>query len=167
MAINGDATGLETLMFGGKPIVPQVAQGGFSRVKQQGVIVSNVAGGAGRIRRKYHGGVHVANVTFYLETAQHQDFMELFLERNAGKRFICHLAADRPIIEPYVVQIVSDSTFSEVTAVDATVSMTLEVFSARDRQLDEWLAASYPVYGDDLYGLINSYREIVELMPTP
>lgn len=167
MAINGDATGLETLMFGGKPIVPQVAQGGFSRVKQQGVIVSNVAGGASRIRRKYHGGVHVANVTFYLETAQHQDFMELFLERNAGKRFICHLAADRPIVEPYVVQIISDSTFSDVTAADATVSMTLEIFSARDRQLDEWLAASYPVYGDDLYGLINSYREIVELMPTP
>ena len=94
MATKGDITGLDTLQFGGKPMVPQVAIGGFSRVKRSGVINSDTSGGATRQRKKYFGTVHVAEVTFYLETAQQQDYFEIFVymppeRRQADCRALC------------------------------------------------------------------------------
>lgn len=165
MATKGDISGLSVLKFGNEYLVPQVAQGSFERYRKSGVVRSEAAGGATRQRKKYYGNVHVADVTFYLETAQHQDFMEMFINRNEGKRFICHLSADRPIVEPYVVQIVSECNFSDVDAKDAIVSMTLEIFSARDTVLDDYLYEMYSLYGSDYAYTINGYREIVEVMP--
>lgn len=165
MATKGDISGLDVLVFGGKPIVPQVAQGGFERVKTSGVVRSAAAGGASRQRKKYFGNTHIAEVTFYLETAQQQDYMEMFINRNEGKRFICHLAADRPIVEPYVVQLDSDVTFSDVNAKDATASMTLEIFSARDPVLDDWLYELYQSIGDTVGAYVNGFKDIVKAMP--
>lgn len=165
MATKGDITGLDTLQFGGKPMVPQVAIGGFSRTKRSGVMNSDTSGGATRQRKKYFGTVHVAEVTFYLETAQQQDYFEMFVARNEGKKFICHLSADRPIVEPYVVQVVSDYQFSEVNAKDASVSLTMEIFSARDPVLDDWLYELYPILGSDLAPWLNAWHEVVKEIP--
>lgn len=165
MATKGDISDLKVLMFGGKPMVPQVAIGGFSRTKKSGVINSDTMGGATRQRKKYYGNVHVADVTFYLEDAQQQDYMELFINQNEGKRFICYLAADRPVVEPYVVQVVSDYQFSDVNAKDATVAMTMEIFSVRDDLLDEFLMDLYSVIGSGLNSWLLGLREIVEEMP--
>jgi len=165
MATKGDITGLAVLMFGGVPMVPQVAIGGYSRYRKSGVVTSDASGGASRQRKKYYGNTHVAEVTFYLETAQQQDFMELFFRRNEGKRFICHLAADRPIVEPYVVQMIGDANYSEVNAKDSVCSVTLEIFSARDADLDEFLAETYPVLGSELQDVLLGFHPIVEAMP--
>lgn len=165
MATKGDISDLKVLMFGGKPMIPQVAIGGFSRVKKSGVVSSDTAGGSTRQRKKYFGNVHVADVTFYLENAQQQDYMELFVNQNEGKKFICYLAADRPIIEPYVVQVVSEYQFGDVNSKDSTVSMTMEIFSVRDDLLDEFLLELYPVLGPDLYPWLLGLHEIVEAMP--
>lgn len=164
MATKGDITGLPVLMFGGKPMVPQVAIGGFTRYRKSGVVNSDASGGATRQRKKYFGGTHVAEVTFYLETAQQQDYLELFFNRNEGRRFVCHLAADRPIVEPYIVQVISEVNYSEVTAQDAVASMTMEIFSARDADLDQFLADTYPLIGD-LYEVLTGFHPIVEAMP--
>ena len=165
MATKGDISGLDVLQLGGKPIVPQVAIGGFERTRKSGVVYSDTSGGASRQRKKYFGTNHIADVTFYLETAQEQDFMELFVIRNEGKKFICHLSADRPIVEPYVVQMVSDVNFADVNAKDANATVTLEIFTARDPILDDYLYDNYKNYGSDLYPVLLGYREIVEAMP--
>jgi len=165
MATKGDISDLDVLIFGGKPMVPQVAIGGFSRTKNTGVINSDTSGGATRQRKKYFGNVHVADVTFYLETAQQQDYMEIFINRNEGKKFVCYLAADRPTVEPYVVQVVSQYSFSDVNAKDATVSMTMEIYSVRDTARDDWLYEFYPVLGSDLNPWLSGLHEIVEVMP--
>jgi len=165
MATKGDISGLDTLKFGSEYLIPQVAQGGYERYRKSGVVRSEAAGGATRQRKKYFGNTHVAEVTFYLETAQHQDFMEMFINRNEGKRFICHLSADRPVVEPYVVQIISECNFSDVDAKDAIVSMTLEIFSARDPVLDNYIFEMYSLYGANYSGTLLGYREIVEAMP--
>jgi hypothetical protein len=162
MATTGDITGLDVLVYGGKNIVPQVAQGGYSRQRQSGVVGSEISGGATRQRKKYYGGTHIAEAAFYLETAQQQDYFELFVLRNEGKKFICHLAADRPIVEPYVVQFVGDVQFTEVNAKDSIASVTLEIFMARDPVLDSFLYELYPVWGDDMLYVLRSLREIVE-----
>lgn len=165
MATKGDISDLDTLLFGGKPMVPQVAIGGYSRSRKSGVVNSDLMAGATRQRKKYFGNVHVANVTFYLETAQQQDYMEIFVNRNEGKKFICHLAADRPLVEPYVVQIISEVEYSDVNAKDSSASMTLEIFSVREPALDDLLFELYPVYGSGLNSLFLGLHEIVELMP--
>lgn len=165
MATKGDISDLDVLMFGGEPVIPQVAIGGYSRTRNSGVTMSTSPGGASRQRKKYFGNTHIAEVTFYNETAQQQDYMEMFITRNEGKRFICHLQADRPIVEPYVVQIVSEAQYSDVNAKDSSVSMTLEIFSVRDAVLDDWLYELYPILGSDLYPWLIGLHEIVEAMP--
>lgn len=165
MATKGDISTLDVLQFGGKPIVPQVAQGGYEITKKSGVIRSDATGGASRQRKKYFGNTYMAQVTFYLETTQQQDFMRLFVDRNEGEKFICHLVADRPIVEPYVVQFADEVSFSEVTAKDSIASTTLEIFSARDKALDETLYYFYNLYGDDFSPVLLSFRQIVEAMP--
>lgn len=167
MATKGDLTGLDVLTFGGQPLVPSVAVGGFGRYKKSGVVRSNNSGGASRQRRKYFGTTHIANVTFYLETAAHQDFFEMFVERNQGKRFICHLQADRPIVEPYVVQITSEVQFSEVNAISSQASMEMEIYSVRDREVDDLMFTLYSSIGVEAMALFVYLHDIVELMPTP
>lgn len=165
MATKGDISDLDVLQFGGKPIVPQVGQGGFERVRNSGVVRSDVAGGASRQRKKYFNNTHIAEVVFYLETAQEQDFMELFVTRNEGKKFICHLAADRPLVEPYVVQFDSQVRYSDVDAKDSIASATLEIFSVRDQVLDDYLFEMYQIIGGDLGGYLLGFKDIVMSMP--
>lgn len=163
MAIKGDVSDLDTLEYGGKPIVPRANS--YNRTRQSGVRRTDTSGGASRQRKKYYGGTHLIDVNFYLEDAQQQDFFEMFTVRNEGKRFICHLAADRPIVEPYVVQFASEVNFDDVDAKDAIASVTLEVFPARDPVLDDYLYENYKTYGSNYAPYINGFREIVELMP--
>lgn len=165
MATKGDISDLDVLKFGGKPIVPQVAIGGFSRRRNSGVVNSDTSGGASRQRVRYYGGVHVAPVTFYLETPAQQDFMEMFVDKNKGKKWICHLQADRPIVEPYVVQTVSEWEFGSVNAKDATVTLTLEIFSARDECLDNFLYSLYPCVGDDMYCWLKAWGQVSKAIP--
>lgn len=164
MATKGDISDLAVLMFGGKPIIPQVAIGGYSRSRRSGVINSDTTGGATRQRKKYFNGVHVAEVTFYLETPSMQDYFEMFMVQNEGKRWICHLQADRPLIEPYVVQAITDAQYSNVTAKDATVSIQIEIYSVRDPELDAYLIEQYQTIGD-LSEWYNAWREVVKEIP--
>lgn len=108
---------------------------------------------------------HIAEVNFYLQDAQLQDFFELFVVNNEGKRFICHLVADRALVEPYVVQIISEVNYSEVNAHDAIASMTLEIFSARDAVLDDFLLTMYDLYGSDYATVLNLINDVQRAIP--
>ncbi len=165
MATKGDISDLDVLEFGGVPIIPQVAQGGFQRSRKSGVINTDAEGGASRQRKKYFNTTHMAETSFYLETSSMQDYMELFVRNNEGKKFIVHLAADRPLIEPYVCQFIGDVRFSDPNAKDALASCTLEIFSARDPVLDEYLYEMYKLIGDTLAGYIDGFEQIVKAMP--
>jgi len=129
MATKGDISDLDVLMFGLKPIVPQVS--GFNRLRKSGVVQSNAAGGARRQRKKFFNMPHEANASFYLDSVAMMDYMQSFINLNEGKKFICHLAADSAAVEPYVVQTVSEWEFVEVNAVESRVSCTLEIFSTK------------------------------------
>ena len=90
--------------------------------------------------------------------------MELFTVMNEGKRFICHLVADRPLVEPYVVQITSEVNYSEINAKESIATMTLEIFPARDPVLDEWLYDFYQNFSD-LNSYLNGFKQIVKAIP--
>ena len=166
MATKGDISDLKTLTFGGKPMVPSVAVGGYSRTKGSGVINSNTTGGATRQRKKYYGNVHVVEATFYMDTSAQHDYMEIFINQNEGKKWICHLTADRPIVEPYVVQTVSEWQFSDINSSEATLTVTLEVFSVRDPALDAFLMVMYESQvGDDISEWVVAMNSLSGVIP--
>ena len=163
MAVKGDVTGLDVLAFGQKPMVP--LNSGFSRTRESGVARSSAPGGASRQRKRYYGTVHVANVTFRLDSPAMQDFIQRFINRNEGKRFICYLAADRPLVEPYVVQAVSEWSHEDVSALQADVSVQLEVYSTSEPCLDELLYQLYQCYGDDLCEVVDLFSTLTDGWP--
>lgn len=164
MATKGDISDLDELIFGGKPIVPQVAIGGYSMYKRTGVTQNDVAGGATRQRRRFHGTPIVASATFFLETPEMQDFIRVFIERNIGKYFVCHTEADRKIVEPYVVQVLGDWDESDINAVDSTVTVTMEIISVRDPDLDDSLYVLYTGV-ENVEGSLLSLEHLVETYP--
>lgn len=163
MATKGDISDLDVLLYGGQPVVPLVE--GFTRTRQGGVIRSDVSGGASRQRKKYYGTTHLAQATFYLSSPAMQDFIQLFINRNEGKRWICHLAADRPLVEPYVVQALTDWNHVEVNALRGSVTVQLEIFSARNQCADETLGVLYPCIGDDICEYLDLFGNMTENWP--
>lgn len=164
MATKGDVSDLDTLTYGGVPVVPLVS--GFTRSRQAGVVRSDVAGGASRQRKKYYGTTHLANATFYLRSPAMQDFIQMFINANEGKRWICHLAADRPLVEPYVVQALVDWNHTEVNALRGTVTVQLEIFSARDECLDALMYPLYRCIGDDMCHYLDLMNTMTDGWPT-
>ena len=163
MATKGDISGLDEFIYGGQPFVPMV--NGFARRRKSGVTRSNVAGGLTRQRKKFYNQPYLADVTYFLETEGQQDFIKLFFERNEGKRFIAYLRADRPILEPYVVQVVSECEDSYASAVDGLLTVTLEIVSVRDKELDDYLFDLYQQVGDELTAYDDGFEQIVQAMP--
>ena len=147
MATIGDISGLETLQYDNVPLEPLTE--GFVRRRKSGVIASGGDSGASVLRRKFFNTVHVLGVTYYLESRPQQDYIQAFINVTEGQKFIAYLTADRPILEPYVVQAVTDWEHSEVTYVDAKVSVTLEVFSTRNFATDQAIMNAYAIDGDD------------------
>lgn len=162
MATKGDVSDLDILQFGGAPLVPRSSA---SRKRKTGLVQSDVVGGLTRQRKKYFNQPYEMECEFYLEDVFMQDYLKSFFEKNEGRKFICHLAADRPIVEPYVVQVISDWQDADVTSIYATLTVTLEIYPARDAELDELLIDLYPVVGSDIYNWLNGFNEIVEAMP--
>lgn len=163
MATKGDITDLDELIFGGNTLVPLVS--GFNRYRRSGVVQSDVSGGTVRQRKKYFNMPHIADVSFYLDSPGMQYYIQSFINKNEGKKFICHLSADRPIVEPYVCQAISDWQHNEVNALKSTVTCQFEIFSTSEPCLDDFIATSYSCMGDDMYCVIKGMGEIVERMP--
>ena len=163
MATKGDISDLDVLKFGGKNMIPVVS--GFSRVRVSGIVQSDVSGGTTVQRKKYYNMPYVCGASFYLDDEFMQDFIKTFFSRNEGKYFICYMKADRPIIEPYVVQVISEWEDSYVSAVDGSLTVTLEVVSVRDLDLDDFLYNVYSEVGSDLYNWLLGYKSIVNAIP--
>lgn len=163
MAISGDISDLDVLMFGLKPMVPTVS--GFGRSRNQGTIESDLPGGAVRQRKKYHNTTYSAQATFHLDDIFMQDYVKSFFVKNEGKRFVCHLSADRPVVEPYVVQVLGTWNDDYVSQADGLMTVNLEIYSARDSELDEFLNAVYPVAGSRMTDWLTGFEQIVLNMP--
>lgn len=162
MATKGDISGLDVLLFGDVPMVPLVDS--FTRVRRSGVVQSDTQGGLTRQRKKFYNQPYTASVTYRLETVEQQDFIKIFFERNEGKKFIAYLSADRPITEPYVVQVVSDWSDPFASGVDGDTTVTLEIVSVRDSELDDILFPIYQQYGADYIDMIDGFEYYVKAM---
>lgn len=163
MGLKGDITGLEVLQFK-TPLIPRANSYGGTR--KSGVVTSNMGFGASRQRRKYRGNIGEYQAVFLLETPMQIDYFRGFINRNEGRKFICHLSYDRPCVEPYVVQVVSDWDESDITAISMEVSVTLQVYGTRNKCLDEFLAFMYSCLGGDFIDAMLIERQAVKAIPT-
>lgn len=163
MATKGDISTLDVLSYGGVPWVPLIS--GFSRSKRTGVVSSDIMTGPTRQRRKFYNTVYDASASFWCETTQQQDFLQIFMRRNQGKYFVCHLSADRPIVEPYVVQVIGTWDETEINAIDSLVSVPIEIISVPDLELDDYLFDLYQTYGDDLYNMLLGITNVTLRLP--
>tara|TARA_R110002020_G_scaffold67718_4_gene177636 strand:- start:6726 stop:7208 length:483 start_codon:yes stop_codon:yes gene_type:complete len=137
MATKGDISDLDVLSYGGVNIVPQLS--GYSHSQISGAVSSSVAGGTTRQRKKYFNQPHRAAASFFFDNVAMQDYAYYFFNKNEGKYFICHLMADRPIVEPYVVQVIGSASKDYSSQHDGLISVELEIVSARDKCLDDWI----------------------------
>ena len=160
MATSGDISGLDTLSYGGSPLIPIVD--GYTHAHKNGVVSSSVAGGTTRQRKKYFGQPHSANVSFYFDHPSAQDYAMWFFNKNEGKYFICHLAVDRPIVEPYVVQVIGEVSFDRTSQADGMASMQFEVVQARDECMDEWIDLSSCYNGN----MACDVSQVIEAWPS-
>lgn len=163
MATKGDVSDLDVLNYGGKPMIPMIQ--GFRRSRASGVVQSNVQGGLTRQRKKFYNNAYRVTAKFFLETVAQQDYIKVFFERNEGKPFICHCSADRPIVEPYVVQVVSEWDDTYVSQRDGELSVDMEIVSVRSPCLDDFLFDMYQCTGDDLYRWLTGINNIVKSAP--
>lgn len=159
MGLKGDTTGLNVLLFGGKPMIPLIK--GNSRRMISGVVSSRFQGGATRQRVKYYNNNHIMEATFYLESPTQQAFMKLFENRNQGKHFICYLSADSADVEPYVVQVVSDWNYTENTIKDAYLNVTLEITPSRSFCYDNFIYDMSVCTGSSLGCILLEMKSLV------
>lgn len=164
MATKGDISGLDTLQFGGVPKIPMLQ--GITKAKRSGVRQSNAQGGLTRQRKKFYGNPWVADATFMLKTLPEIDYFTMFGERNEGKKFICYMRADRPIIEPYVVQVISEWPDTLIARKSARATVTMEIYPARDPCLDEFIFPMYECSGNDLYCILDGIIEVAKGAPS-
>ncbi len=163
MATKGDISDLDELIYGGEPLIPLLS--GFSRRRTSGIVQSDVRGGLTRQRKKFYNQAYTAEATYRLDTPGMQDFIKSFFERNEGSRFVAYLRADRPILEPYVVQVISDWEDDYASALDATMTVTLEIVSVREPGLDDLIFPMYKELGDDMYDVLIGLGGIVKAIP--
>jgi hypothetical protein len=152
MATKGDISDLDTLMFEGEPMVPLLD---YAIAQQSGVSPSTVGGGNTRQRKRYFSQPHRVNASFFLDNQNHQDYVRSFFRKNEGKYFICHTAADRPIVEPYVVQVIGSAKFGYTSKADGLVSVNLEIVTAPDQCMDDYILTVSPCYSGCLPSDVN------------
>jgi len=151
------------LMFNGEPLVPRIS--GFTKSKKSGVIQNEANAGTRRQRKKYFDTTHDVNASFYLGSPEILDYMLSFIDTNEGEVFICHLATDRPEIEPSMVQAVSEWEFTEINTIESIVSCELEVFTTKILVFDQFLNAEYAALGGDIHRALVGLGEIIEAIP--
>ena len=75
------------------------------------------------------------------------------------------MEADRPLIEPYVVQAVDEWSESSIDIEGSSISTTFEVVSVRDRDLDNAIFPLYQFYGHELGYAVSLYYDLTKWMP--
>lgn len=163
MATKGDISGLDVLAYGGVPKIPVMS--GFTLAKRSGVVQSSSPGGMTRQRKKYYGNTYIAEAKFIFKSLAEQDYMRAFFQVNEGKKFICHLRADRPVIEPHVVQLLSEWPEGLISRKASSVTVTLEITRARCDSLDVFLNAMYSCHGDDICQVLTLSSDGVVSLP--
>ena len=146
MALIGDTSELDTLLYGGKYMLPEAAS--YTMTTPWGVVSSDVSGGFVRQQLQFFNSPAQVQVVYRCVTKPRVDFLKSFIRLHEGLPFIAALAVDTDEVEPYVVDVVGAPTWQE-NGFSGTCTLTYQVQPTPNADYDEFLQWSGSALGDD------------------
>lgn len=146
MALSGDTSDLERLVYGGKPILPE--QQSYSVQSPDGTIVSSVGGGMPKTAIQYFNQPYKVSVTYKSLDGFKALYLEDFFTRHQGQAFIAELLIGNTETEEFVVKYLG-STKQSKTGFNGSMSIDLIVEPAIDRCFQQFIAEFAPCMGSD------------------
>lgn len=136
MALKGDVTGLATFQYGGKPVLPQ--QDSYQVSLQGGIVSSSFSAGLDKQLIQFQNSPYEVSVTYFAMDQSESMFIEQFLNRNRGLKFIATLLIGNTELEEFVVQYIGTPQISK-TGFSGSISLTLQVEPAIDQCFNDWV----------------------------
>ena len=152
MALIGDTSELDTLLYGGKYMLPEANS--YTMTTPWGVVSSDVSGGFVRQQLQFFNSPAQVQVVYRCVTKARVDFLKSFIRLHEGLSFIAALAVDTDTVEPYVVDIVGAPTWQE-NGFSGTCTLTYQVQPTPNADYDEFLQWTGATLGDDLPEFAN------------
>ena len=146
MALSGDTSDLERLVYGGKPILPEKQS--YSVKTQDGTVISSVAGGLPKSQLQYFNQPYKVSVTYVSLDGFKAVYLEDFFNRHQGQAFIANLLIGNTETEEFVVKYLG-STNQSKTGFNGSMSIDLIVEPAIDRCFQQFIAEFAPCMGSD------------------
>ena len=146
MALRGDTSDLERLVYGGKPILPE--QQSYSVETQDGTVISSVPGGLPKTALQYFDQPYKTSVTYNSLDGFKALYLEDFFNRHQGQAFIANLLIGNTETEEFVVKYLGTSKHNK-TGFNGSMSIDLIVEPAIDRCFQAFLAEYAPCMGSD------------------
>lgn len=146
MALIGDTSDLERLIYGGKPVLPE--QQSYQTVTPDGTVVSSTPGGIPKTAIQYFNQPYSVSVTYVALDGFKSLYLEDFFARNQGQAFIANLLIGNTETEEFVVKYLGSSKHAK-TGFNGSMSIDLVVEPAIDRCFQEFLAIYAPCMGSD------------------
>lgn len=163
MALVGTTDDLDEFVYAGRPILPE--KDSYSVTLQGGVEYSDIPGGMSKSQLQFYNSPYNVSVNYIGLDAFKIDYIENFLNRNRGQKFIAHLAISDSKIEPYVVQYLERGQVSK-TGFNGSISLTLQVEPAVDTCfqqviIDYGKCMGNPLcFWDDVQDAVSGLQEI-------
>ena len=161
MALIGDTSDLERFQYAGKYILPE--KGSYSVRAKSGAVYSEVNGGMTKQQLQFLNQPYYVSVTYIALDQFKIDYINNFLKRNDGQKFVTQLMIESGHIEEYVVQVVGD-TDSSMTGFNGSISLTLEVEPAIDTCWVQFINDYAPCMGNPCE-FFNIVDEGVQALP--
>ena len=152
MALIGDTSELDTLLYGGKYMLPEANS--YTMTTPWGVVSSDVSGGFVRQQLQFFNSPAQVQVVYRCVTKTRVDFLKSFIRLHEGMPFIAALAVDTDTVEPYVVDIVGAPTWQE-NGFSGTCTLTYQVQPTPNADYDEFLQWTGAAFGDDTLEFAN------------
>ena len=152
MALIGDASELDTLLYGGKYMLPEAAS--YTMTTPWGVVSSDVSGGFVRQQLQFFNSPAQVQVVYRCVTKARVDYLKAFIRLHEGLPFIAALAVDTDTVEPYIVDVVGAPTWQE-NGFSGTCTLTYQVQPTPNADYDEFLQWSGAALGDDTLDFAN------------
>lgn len=130
MAVTGDVSDLDTLMFGGEPMLPE--RGSYSVKLQGGVVSSDFDAGLDKQDIQFLNSPYQVSCTYFALDGFKAAYVESFFNRQRGQKFIANLLIGTNDIEEFVVQLIGTPKMSQ-TGNNGEISVTYKVEPAIDR----------------------------------
>jgi hypothetical protein len=163
MALSGDTSDLDELIYGGSPVLPE--QNSYSVTTPGGVVRSDVDGGLPKSQLQFYNKPHLASATYIGLDGFKIAYLENFFERHRGQKFIAHLLVLSGEVEPFVVQFVGEPSFSK-TGFSGSCQISYEVQPGIDRCYQQsMLDLGQCLTGGQIVGIGDELRLAIEAKP--